>query len=52
MDGDEGTLKGFNVNQEAIADSLYSLFPDGDVAIQEPEGGNNDQLNYILNKYE
>jgi len=50
--GREGTLKGFNVNQEAIADSLYSLFPDGNVEIQEAEGSNNDQLNAILNKYE
>jgi len=50
--GDKGTLKGFAVNQEAIADSLYSLFPEGDVAIQEADGSNNDQLNAILNKYE
>ena len=50
--GREGTLKGFNVNQEAIADALYSLFPDGNVEIQEADGSNNDQLNAILNKYE
>ncbi len=50
--GREGTLKGFNVNQEAIADALYSLFPDSNVEIQEADGSNNDQLNAILNKYE
>ena len=50
--GEEGTLKGFNVNQEAIADALYGLFPDGNVEIQEADGSNNDQLNAILNKYE
>ena len=50
--GREGTLKGFNVNQEAIADALYGLFPDGNVEIQEADGSNNDQLNAILNKYE
>jgi len=50
--GKEGTLKGFNVNQEAIADSLYSLFPENNVETQEAEGNNNDQLNNILNKYE
>jgi len=50
--GKEGTLKGFNVDQKAIADSVYGLFKDGDVEIQGTEGSNNDQLNAILNKYE
>ena len=51
--GRYGTLKGFKVDQKEIADSLYSLFPDSDVEIQEAnEGSNNDQLNAILNKYE
>ena len=51
--GNYGTLKGFKVDQKEIADSLYSLFPDSDVEIQEAdEGSNNDQLNAILNKYE
>jgi hypothetical protein len=47
-----GTLKGYEMNQEALADSLYNMFPENDVVIQEPEGSNNDQLNAILNKYE
>ena len=50
--GREGTLKGFNVNQEAIADSLYSMFPENSATTIEPEGSNNDQLNAVLNKYE
>jgi len=49
---DYGTLKGYEMNQEALADSLYNMFPENDVVIQEPEGSNNDQLNAILNKYE
>ena len=49
---DKGTLKGYEINQEALADSLYSMFPENAVEIQEAEGSNNDQLNAILNKYE
>ena len=47
-----GSLKGYEMSQEDLAASLYNMFPENDVAIQEPEGSNNDQLNSILNKYE
>jgi len=50
--GREGTLKGFKVNQKAIADSLYNMFPDNDTVIEEDEGSNSDQLETILNKYQ
>ena len=49
---DNGTLKGYEMSQEDLANSLYGMFPDSDVEIQADEGSNNDQLNAILNKYE
>ena len=49
---DNGTLQGYEMNQEALADSLYNMFPENSATTIEPEGSNNDQLNSILNKYE
>ena len=49
---DNGTLQGYEMNQEALADSLYNMFPENSATTIEPEGNNNDQLNSILNKYE
>ena len=49
---DHGTLQGYEMNQEALADSLYNMFPENSATTIEPEGNNNDQLNSILNKYE
>ena len=49
---DNGTLQGYEMNQEALADSLYNMFPENSATPTEPEGSNNDQLNSILNKYE
>ena len=50
--GTNGTLKGYAMDPEALAASLYGMFPENDVVIQGAEGSNNDQLNAILNKYE
>jgi hypothetical protein len=49
---DNGTLQGYEMNQEALADSLYNMFPENSATPTEPEGSNNDQLNAVLNKYE
>jgi len=49
---DYGTLKGYEINQEALADSLYNMFPDTEPTPNEDEGSNSDQLETILNKYQ
>ena len=47
-----GTLKGYEIDQEALADSLYNMFPDTNPPPIEDEGSNIDKLNAVLNKYE